>query len=162
MATRRSAGFTLCETIIAMSLSLIAVGLIVCFIVFTVKLNARTKAAAERGEQFTRLREHIDIWFSSADKIGYTIELGGNDYAAAVYEDDSFEIAGYIAVGNGCVTFDYGFNGGVETVSCNEIQGIAFYEYGDDINERVEGAVALRFTVRTFVNGGLYACELLC
>lgn len=162
MTTKRFAGFTLYETVIAMSLSLLAVGLIVCFIVFTVKLNARTQAAVERGEQFTRLREQIDIWFSSADKNGYTIELGGNDYAAAVYEDDSFELAGYIAVGNGCVSFDYGLNGEAETVFCNAIRGIAFYEYGNDIGERADAVVALRFTVRTFVNGGLYACEFLC
>lgn len=197
----RNAAFTLYELVIVMALSLLVVGLVTSYIIFANGFTKRSEAAYERVEQFTRLREEIDTWFSFADNKNYDIIISGTEVADAAvplvqlkYRSESGATNGevkyipaddsestktcgiYMTTANdtSIVTFYYPEKGKSSTVTCKYITDINFYKYDNNTQSgETDGAgneggsavssgdYALRFTIKTIINEGVYACEFL-
>lgn len=183
----KKAAFTLYELVIVMALSALVVGLVTSYIIFANKFAARTQASSERIEQFTALREEIDMWFSYADRNEYDIVITNHsttvngtsvpEGCVVVVVDNTGVPVGYIQLysdndSGKLVRFvdvletRYVLPG--KTISCPYIKDIVFYKCeGENDTEtntetNTEGAAALRFTIKTNVNTGLYACEFIC
>lgn len=179
---RRTAAFTLYELVIVMALSLLVVGLVTSYIIFANRFNARNEAAYQRAEQFSRLREEIDTWFSFADSSNYDIILNdsdsnslllvylkakGGDGPACDEEEGSYYGISVDRSEGFSVTFRYpeieGASRTTVTVSCSYISDIKFYEYGEGADNGAsadaEGESVLRFTLETTIQQGVYACE---
>ncbi len=177
---RGKAAFTLYELVIVMALSLLVVGLVTSYIIFSNRFTSRSEAAYERVEQFTRLREEIDTWFSFADSGNYVIIINNQDGAdnqdgatepstlvSFKNSEENSEIGSItIATADGVsvVTFKYPENSDKNpaTVSCKYISDIKFYKYEENSQAATSlDSYALRFTIETKINKDVYACEFL-
>jgi len=65
--------FTLVELVISMSLFVLVAALVISFINFMGKNNARLADEATRNEQILSVRTEIDFWFSAFDNPNFTI-----------------------------------------------------------------------------------------
>lgn len=176
----KNSAFTLAELMIAMVLSCLIVGLVTSYVVFTGNLTERSRAAYERAEQYARLRQEIDKWFSYVDNADYetVINDGSAEMPLVFLKSEGIEasdgggnyygITQTVLDETSIVTFNYPANAEnapiTVAISCKYLTEIKFYNFdtgGTDATPDA-GGYAFRFTIQTKINRGLYACEFIC
>ncbi len=179
---RRKAAFTLAELVVVMAISAIVVGLVTSYIIFAQKFNQRSQMAHERVEQFAMLRRQIDDWFSFADSSGYEIAINTEndsslplvylkdaDGNAVKIQNETNSICGISLVQSQSAGLTFCFPPIGDTVRadltiyCKYITNVKFTEFdiNADVGATLESQSALRFTISTAIQKGVYACEFL-